>query len=37
MDVPLNLGLSYRNDFKEVYKDVADKKDKVEFFEFFLD
>lgn len=37
MDVPMNLWLTYRNDFKKVYKDVAEVRDKVAFFEFFLD
>jgi hypothetical protein len=36
MDVPINLGLAYRNDFKKVYQEVAEKRDKVAFFEFFL-
>jgi acyl-CoA thioesterase-1 len=37
MDVPMNLWLTYRNDFKKVYKDVAEVRDKVVFFEFFLE
>lgn len=37
MDIPMNLWLTYRNDFRQVYKDVAEVRDKVEFFEFFLD
>ncbi|MDA9129290.1 arylesterase [Candidatus Gracilibacteria bacterium] len=36
MDIPVNLGLSYRNDFVEVYQEIADERD-VYFFESFLE
>ncbi len=35
MDIPLNLGLSYRNSFKSVYKEIANERN-IHFMKFFL-
>lgn len=37
MDVPANLWLNYRSSFKKIYEEIADEKDSIYFFEFFLD
>ncbi len=37
MDVPANLGLTYRRDFRAVYNNVAQQRKNVEFLEFFLE
>ncbi|NDK08843.1 arylesterase [Candidatus Gracilibacteria bacterium] len=37
MDIPANLGLSYKSSFKNVYKEIADEKDKIYFYEYFLE
>jgi len=37
MDVPLNLGETYRKDFLQVYKDVAEKRKHVVLYDFFLE
>lgn len=37
MDIPANLWLSYKSSFKNVYKEIADEKDKIYFYEYFLE
>ena len=37
MDIPANLWIAYRNDFKKVYQDIADEKKDIYFLEFFLE
>ncbi|MDD3793643.1 MAG: arylesterase [Candidatus Gracilibacteria bacterium] len=37
MDIPINLGLKYRNDFKNVYKNIATQKKDIYFLPYFLE
>ena len=37
MDIPENLWIKYRNDFKNVYKEIVKEKNDVYFLEFFLE
>lgn len=37
MDIPANLWLSYKSSFKKVYKEIADEKDEIYFYEYFLE
>ncbi len=37
MDIPANLWLNYKDSFKKVYTEIADKKDEIYFFEYFLE
>lgn len=37
MDIPVNLWISYRNDFKKVYADIAKEREDIYFMEFFLE
>ncbi|NVP17452.1 arylesterase [Candidatus Gracilibacteria bacterium] len=37
MDIPINLGLKYRNDFKNVYKNISKQKNDIYFLPYFLE
>jgi len=37
MDIPVNLWLKYRNDFKNVYKELANENPDIYFIDFFLE
>lgn len=37
MDIPANLWIIYRNEFKNIYPEVASERDKIYFQDFFLD
>ncbi|MDD5769411.1 MAG: arylesterase [Candidatus Gracilibacteria bacterium] len=37
MDIPLNLGLQYKSDFKKVYSDISNENKNIYFLKFFLD
>mgnify|MGYP003890943249 CR=1 FL=1 len=37
MDIPLNLGLDYRSDFRQVYTDIAQENKEIYFLPFFLE
>ncbi len=37
MDIPANLWISYRNDFKKVYTEIANEKKDIYFLDYFLE
>ena len=37
MDIPINLWLKYRNDFKNVYKEISKEREKIYFLPYFLE
>lgn len=37
MDIPENLWISYRNDFKKVYSEIASERKEIYFLEYFLE
>lgn len=37
MDIPANLWISYRNDFKKIYSEVAEERKNIYFLEYFLE
>ncbi|MDD2871316.1 MAG: arylesterase [Candidatus Gracilibacteria bacterium] len=37
MDIPINLGLKYRNEFKNVYKEIAKQRENIYLIDYFLE
>lgn len=37
MDIPANLWIAYRNEFKKIYKEIASERKEIYFLEFFLE
>lgn len=37
MDIPANLWIAYRNEFKKIYKEVASERKEIYFLEYFLE